>query len=196
MRTITYPDTKLKNINTTIGISGTRLCGKDFIAKIISDKLDLPTASLADPIKDQYSTLMDIPLESLYTQGENKEMHRLGLIALGALRRSQHIDWWCEDLHKKYTRSSVIIPDIRFKNEVEYFKKHSNKFVLFNVIADKSSLIERGWKPSFADTTSTEMGIKEFRGDIDYTINNSNSMIHSIKGLLNKVLNQFDLLNT
>ena len=195
MKCITYPNKQLKNINTTIGICGARLSGKDYVADIIKECLNVSKSSLADPIKEQYSELIDISLSDLYTQGETKELHRLGLITLGALRRDQHIDWWCEALHKKFIRSSIIIPDIRFKNEVKYFKKHSNKFILFNVIADKSSLINRGWTASFADKTSTETERLKFKKSITITIDNSDKYNASLKGRIIKLLQQYQLFN-
>lgn len=168
MKSITYPNQYLKDIELTIGLCGGRLSGKDFTANLIQEYVDIPKKSLADPIKEQYASLMDISIEELYEQGASKELHRVGLITLGAARREQHIDWWCEHLHQQMQSKVVIIPDIRFKNEVEYFDKNSSKFLLFEISASEDALRSRGWEKTFADTTTTETERLKFKNRIDY----------------------------
>tara|TARA_R100000152_G_C6733097_1_gene157542 strand:- start:176 stop:769 length:594 start_codon:yes stop_codon:yes gene_type:complete len=173
MNNITKPNNYLKDIELTIGFCGSRLSGKDFTADLISKYTSIPKMSLADPIKEQYSKLMDIPLSSLYEQGEHKEMHRLGLITLGALRRSDHIDWWCEALHEQVQGKKILIPDIRFTNEVEYFENNSSLFLLFEVSANEKTLKKRGWVQSFADSTSTETERLAFNNKINHHFDTS-----------------------
>ena len=193
MKTIAKPDSYLRDIELTIGFCGSRLSGKDWTADLISKYTNISKKSLADPIKKQYSSLMNIPLETLYTQGNEKELHRLGLITLGALRRSDHIDWWCEELHRETQGGSVLIPDIRFTNEVEYFKNNSSTFLLFEISADEDTLTKRGWVKSFADTTSTETERNKFKDKINHTFDTSNWEDKKGDDEVLKILNNFNI---
>tara|TARA_B100001250_G_C19799168_1_gene790141 strand:+ start:48 stop:656 length:609 start_codon:yes stop_codon:yes gene_type:complete len=193
MKTITTPNPNLRDIELTIGICGQRLSGKDYIADLISKEAGFKKRSLAHPIKQEYCKFMGVPIETLYTQGERKELHRLSLITLGAIRRAQHIDWWCEALHNKSQNEIVIISDMRFKNEVEYFQNNSSKFLLFEVTADDSSLKSRGWKESFADSTSTETERYEFQPSISETIQNNNKS--DTTNIVKELLLKYDLYN-
>tara|TARA_B100000131_G_C18120521_1_gene612718 strand:- start:203 stop:811 length:609 start_codon:yes stop_codon:yes gene_type:complete len=193
MKTLTTPNTELRDIELTIGICGQRLSGKDYIADLIHKHTDFKKRSLAHPIKQEYSRIMDIPIDTLYTQGDEKEIHRLSLITLGAIRREQHIDWWCEALHEKSQNGVVIIPDIRFSNEVEYFYKHSTTFLLFEISADNSSLKKRGWKKSFADSTSTETQRYDFKHRITETIENNNN--NDTTNIVENLLKKYNLYN-
>lgn len=191
MKTITKPNPELREINLTIGICGRRLSGKDYIADKLVTKTNFNKRSLAHPIKEEYSKLMDLPIDVLYTQGKEKELHRLSLITLGAIRREQHIDWWCEALHEKSQGGVVIIPDIRFCNEVEYFSQNSTKFLLFEIDADDSSLTERGWKESFADSTTTETERLKFQDLITEKIQNNNENDTTI--VVDNIINKYNL---
>lgn len=193
MKTITKPNTNLRDIDLTIGICGRRLSGKDFIADQLVEKTSFSKRSLAHPIKEEYATLMDISIDSLYQQGDYKELHRVGLITLGAIRRDQHIDWWCEALHEKSQNGVVIIPDVRFCNEVEYFSHNSTKFLLFEITADDSSLKKRGWKETFADSTTTETERMNFQDAITETITNNDGDDTSY--IVDNLINKYNLYN-
>ena len=195
MKSITYPNHQLRDIELTIGICGSRLSGKDFTANLIQQYIDIPKASLADPIKEQYAELMDISIEELYEQGPKKELHRVGLITLGAARRQQHVDWWCESLHKKMQNKIVIIPDIRFTNEVKYFDDNSTTFLLFEVSASEKALRSRGWKKSFADTTTTETERLKFKDRIDHTFDTTSWGSKGGGPDVLKVIKNFDINN-
>ena len=170
----------MKNINITVGICGGRLSGKDTLAELIQEQTLQGedwwgVQSLAGPIKEQYAELMQINKEVLANQGAAKEVHRMGLITLGAIRRSDNIDWWCEALHQAHEGENIIIPDIRYKNELEYYKKHSNFFFLVEIKASMESLVSRGWKKNAADETLSEMEYKEFSNEAVYAITNDGS---------------------
>ena len=163
------------------------------MADLLLEKLNnISKKSLADPIKEEYSSLMQTPLDILYKQGKEKEVHRLGLITLGAVRRDQHVDWWCEKLHEQMQNKTVIIPDIRFVNEVEYFANNSHKFILFEVSADEDTRVSRGWVESFADTTTTETEINKFKHKITKTLNNSDTDDNELLNI-NQLINDFEL---
>ena len=193
MKTITKSNMYLKDIELTIGFCGSRLSGKDFTADLISTYTDIPKKALADPIKEQYSKLMNVPIELLYEQGDQKELHRLGLISLGAVRRSDHIDWWCEELHEQVQGKKVLIPDIRFENEVEYFEKNSSLFLLFEISADEVALKKRGWSNSFADNNNTETERLKFKDKIDYRFDTSNWNNKKDKPDVKEALNKFNI---
>ena len=185
----------MKKLKTTIGICGPRLSGKDTVADIIFIQTSINKLSLADPIKEQYSDIMNIKKDTLYLQGSEKEKHRIGLITLGAIRRFDELDWWCSALHKlALTRDQkeVVIPDIRFENEVQYFKDNSTNFILIEVTADKASLISRGWRPNFADSTTTETERCKFIDKVNYFVDNS-STIDSLKDLTKTIISENSL---
>ncbi len=172
----------LKPLSLTFGICGERLAGKDTVGYQLEKQLTLIKIALADSIKQQYSKLLNLPLQDLYIQGETKEYHRLGLITLGMLRRSDHQDWWCREVHQliqnNRNNKGAIITDIRFKNEILYFKENSDRFFLIEVKAETKEKIKRGWRPSFADTTATEQERHHFSNLIDYTIINNKTKQH------------------
>jgi len=174
----------MKKMKNVIGICGPRLSGKDTVAALVSDEMKATSVSLADPIKTQYADMMKISTDVLYEQGAEKEKHRIGLITLGAIRRYDNIDWWCKALHEENKKDTIVIPDIRFKNEVAYFKENSENFILVEVSADDGSLIQRGWRPTFADTTTTETERLRFLDKVDYHLDNSfsiNALRESVK---------------
>ena len=112
----------LKPLSLTFGICGERLAGKDTVGYQLEKQLTLIKIALADSIKQQYSKLLSLPLQDLYVQGETKEYHRLGLITLGMLRRSDHQDWWCREVHQiiqNDRHKGAVITDIRFENEAD-----------------------------------------------------------------------------
>lgn len=189
----------LNPIPLTIGICGERLSGKDTIGFQLEEELNLIKFALADPIKEQYSQLVNLPIQDLYTQGSAKEYHRIGLITLGMLRRTDHQDWWCIAAHNRIQEmitqkqiEGAVITDIRFKNEVEYFKENSTNFILIEVKASEDSKIKRGWHPSFADKTATEKERNEFIHLVDYTLYN-NTTKQQLYRDINTVITKFNL---
>jgi len=182
----------MKLLNVVIGISGSRLSGKDTAALILQDLCGAKVTSLADPIKIQYADLMGISLDTLYTQGIEKEKHRMGLITLGAVRRSDNEDWWCEELHKTHQNLSLVIPDIRFRNEVDYFTKNSKLFVLLEINSSYSTKVRRGWIPSVADATTSETERQSFASSINFSIDNDETL-ELLQEKIRNVLYSLDL---
>jgi len=174
-----HPQTPKHKIPICIGIYGPRLAGKDTAAHHIENILDLTKISLADPIKDEYSKLLGLSLACLYKQGSTKEKHRIGLITLGMLRREEDINWWCKLLHSRvHYDKGIVIPDIRFKNEVEYFVKHSEIFILLKINASLETRKKHGWSRSIADSTATEIDHLQFEPNTSYTIHNNKGIIN------------------
>jgi len=184
----------IKALKTVIGVCGSRLSGKDTVASLIEKNTDIVTVSLADPIKVNYANMMNISLQALYTQGPLKEKHRIGLITLGAVRRSDNIDWWCKELHKAHQQQSVVIPDIRFRNELDYFRQNSENFILCSIECSDKNKKERGWLPSIADNTTSETERLAFKSNADFIIDNNNSLIELQKNV-KKVINTLDIVS-
>ena len=182
----------MKNMNIVIGLCGGRLSGKDTVAEFIQEIYhdDVWICSLADPIKEQYARIMNLDKSILYKQGKTKEQHRIGLITLGAVRRSDNINWWCEALHGTHENENVIIPDIRYANELDYYKKHSNLFILIEVSSLPEVLVSRGWKSSIADETTSESEHLGFVKQANYLIKN-NGTKENLKKKVKKIYNKF-----
>jgi len=181
----------MEKLRRVIGISGERLSGKDTVAKLLIDNLPhYKRAALADPLKETYAKLMEIDLKILHTQCEAKEEHRIGLITLGAVRRSDNIDWWCKELKKSISNDFIIIPDIRFLNEIEYFQNNSDIFILLDVVSSEKEKIKRGWKPSKADNDKSEIERLKFLDKVNFTIEN-NETLEELEEDIKQIANLF-----
>ena len=111
------------------------------------------------------------------------------------LRREDHIDWWCRLLHKrvKYDKG-LIIPDIRFQNEVDYFKKNSDLFILLQIDASLKTREIRGWSSNIADKTATELEHLQFEDSVTEIISNDSSVAQLYKNL-DTTISKLNLVN-
>ena len=152
-------------LKTVIAVCGPRLSGKDTVADILSKLLGYKKTPLAEALKEEYAELHDIPISVVYDQGPEKEQHRMGLITLGAVRRIQDIEWWCSAVKNKNENESIILSDLRYKNEIGYFVEHSDNFILIRIGAKVDTLRERGWKASPSDKDKSETSQELFKED-------------------------------
>jgi hypothetical protein len=127
---------------TIVGISGKRESGKSTLGKFL-EAYGYHRLSLASPLKEMCMRDFRLTREQVY--GKQKEVPtgfrrtdgswytpRDILIRVGSLYRSIDKDFWCRKLDEEIMNSmenKYVIDDIRFTNEIEYFKKLGGKFV-------------------------------------------------------------------
>lgn len=129
---------------TILGISGKRESGKSALAKALVP-YGFTRVSLANPIKEMCKRLYGLTDEQVY--GKEKETPTVYkrtdgsyftprdiLIREGSLKRSIDKDYWCKELENyvaqwKTDSTKIVMDDIRFLNEIDYFKKLGAKFV-------------------------------------------------------------------
>lgn len=170
----------LKNI---IGIVGTRLSGKDTVANAIQNIFpDFHKINIANKIKENYANLLNINPDILFKQGIEKEEHRMGLITLGLLRREENPDYWVEQVNNiavQLNYTNIVIPDIRYENEYNYFCSVAQEVYLIEVNVEDYIKRQRGWKENFAaDNTKSEIEFKKLKKFIDFKINNNTTKKH------------------
>ena len=151
-------------------IAGKRFVGKDYLATKLANfladlKYFVEIKSLADKVKEEYA-LSILKDHKLYPRLRNdrdfKEEHRKGIITLAQNEKDKYGDeiWICRLLESIHTNGIYIVPDCRFKSEVNYVL--SNKIsnivpLIIRIEANDDIRMQRGWKPdSFVDTDYSE----------------------------------------
>ena len=130
-------------------LSGKQYSGKDTAAKILLEKLkDFKRIGLGDAIKLEYSEQTGLTLDEIL---KNKHLYRHDLIALGNKRRSEDSDYWIKKVIAQ--SGNIIVPDVRVKRELEFFK---NAFKI-RVEADIEKRAQRGKLTSSDDPTETAL---------------------------------------
>lgn len=128
------------------GISGKRESGKSTLAKFL-EQHGFIRVSLANPLKEMVKELYGFSDEQVYgNQKETPTQYRRTdgsfftprdiLIREGCLKRSIDPLFWCkklvdrlEYLSKDSTAVNFVIDDIRFLNEIDFFKPMGAKFI-------------------------------------------------------------------
>jgi len=164
-----------------IGISGKRESGKSSLAKFMTE-YGYTRVSLANPLKEMCKALYNLNDEQVY--GKDKETptiyKRSGgefltprdiLIREGCLKRSIDPNFWCRLLAQSiendyFFDEKFVIDDIRFLNEITYFKKFGAKFVRLE--RSQSSI----GKAALDDLSETELdSYKDWDGILLETFN-------------------------
>ena len=134
-----------------IVISGKQYSGKDTAAKIILDILtNFKRIGLGDAIKIEYSEKTGIPFEEIE---KNKHLYRQDLINLGNSRRSEDKDYWIKKVIQ--LPGNIIVPDVRVKRELEFFKE-ANAFTV-RVEASRDVRSQRGKLVGETDITEVDL---------------------------------------
>lgn len=155
-----------------LGISGKRGVGKTTLAKFLVRDHGFLRVSLASPLKEMCKRdygltdeevdgpLKESPTKYKYDDAGQYYTSREILILEGNLKRRIDPDFFCKKaLHcmmQLGPSSKFVIDDIRFLNELEYFKKEGTKFVRL----ERSHAL-----PILADLSETELdNYKEWDG--------------------------------
>lgn len=125
-----------------LAISGKMRSGKDTFAAIFLDvahgrKIPWVRSGFADALKHEVATDLGISFEDLEA---NKDIHRPLLIAHGQRRRAEDDLYWVK--RALATPGHLIIPDMRFPNELAFLK--SEGAMLMRVEALISEREKRG----------------------------------------------------
>lgn len=147
-------------------LSGKQFCGKDTVAKILLEIFpDFRRIGLGDAIKLEYGEREGLSLEEIE---KHKPLYRQDLIDLGNFRRSQDSDYWIKKVIA--LEGNIIVPDVRMKRELEFFKE-AGAFKI-RVECDRDNRAKRGVLKSENDRTETELDDVK---DWDYVIENNSS---------------------
>jgi len=122
-----------------IGIAGYKGSGKDSIAEVLQTSFGFEKMSFAQPIKDLIHYTFGIdkailsgdggerifreqPLPDWFYLSPRDFMQKIGM----AFRNELHQDIWVKVLERdiKSSKRNIVIPDVRFKNELELVNKY------------------------------------------------------------------------
>ena len=168
-------------------LSGKQYSGKDTVAKILLENLtNFKRIGLGDAIKIEYSEKTSIPFEEIE---KNKHLYRQDLINLGNKRRSEDKDYWIKKVIS--LDGNIIVPDVRVKRELEFFKAE-NAYTI-RVEASREIRSKRG--QLIGETDVTEVDLDDVK-DWNYVIKNDSTyenlqaesikLANDIKSFLNK----------
>ena len=171
-------------------LSGKQYSGKDTVAKILLQNLtNFRRIGLGDAIKIEYAEKCGITFEEIE---KNKHLYRQDLINLGNKRRSEDKDYWIKKIIN--TEGNIIVPDVRVKRELEFFKLANA--ISIRVDATRETRSARGKLVGESDVTEIDL---DNVTDWDFRISNNSTyenlqadaieLAKEIKSLLvNKVL--------
>lgn len=132
-------------------LSGKQYSGKDTVAKILLENLtNFRRIGLGDAIKIEYSEKKGITFEEIE---KNKHLYRQDLIDLGNKRRSEDKDYWIKKVIKM--DGNIIVPDVRVKRELEFFKEANA--VSIRVDATRETRSARGKLVGETDVTEVDL---------------------------------------
>ena len=145
-----------------IGIAGKKRSGKDTVASMITElagKIDIPAQkiAMADALKEELANIISVYTNKKYSEAlqemntdETKERYRLLLQGWGTeIRRKDDPDYWVkatkdtieeqqdDDEYSSIEKSIILIPDIRFMNEIEMVKSFEDLNNLFSTSFEK-----------------------------------------------------------
>lgn len=129
-------------------LAGQQYVGKTTIAKAITKKLVklgidrsvIGQTSLADPIKRAYAKYKGIPLTSV---SKHKAAYRGDLQRLGDLFRSFDPDFLLKTAYFASEAPIRIVDDVRYQNEINFFKENSAVVITIEVVADPETRMVR-----------------------------------------------------
>ena len=162
-------------------LSGKQYSGKDTVAKILLENLtNFKRIGLGDAIKIEYSEKTGITFEEIE---KNKHLYRQDLIDLGNKRRSEDKDYWIKKVIS--LAGNIIVPDVRVKRELEFFKEANA--ITIRVEASRETRSKRGQLVGENDVTEVDLDLIT---NWDYIIENNstyeNLQVESIE-LANKI---------
>jgi hypothetical protein len=162
-----------------ICISGPRGSGKSLLASYLEHYHAFTRFSLADELKREVMRDWKLPASMLW--GKDKEIstgykRRQGqpltardiMIRHGEYRRSIDELYWCK-LFDPRIGDNIVIDDLRFKNEMEFFKQHRAIFVR---IERKPELnVFKAALDDLSETELNEIGNWDFKLNAEENIN-------------------------
>lgn len=133
-----------------LGISGRRQAGKDTLAGMLMKQSAalFPTyrverIGLADPIKEMMVLRFKCDRGKCFGSEDDKQTpmpfnpsltYRDAMKKIGLMARELDPEHWCKELceeaqryHRYHQNLMILVPDVRFRNEVEYLKLNGGK---------------------------------------------------------------------
>ena len=166
-------------------ITGKAGSGKSTLAAIFEEH-GFKNVALADKLKEFTYKCLQVfgikidSLKDLYEQS-TKTQYRTYLQKLGTecFRETFGDDFWCDVLMNDIRDApNVVISDIRYENEIEYFKQRF-ECVVVKIVRNNSILTDS------QQHHSSEIGIRDELCDV---ILNNNSSIESLRTFVSKFL--------
>ena len=171
-----------------IGLIGNLGSGKDYI----TDNFIVPyfgykrthIISVADSLKVNLIVDYHIKFDYLYKKKTQGSRHLLQHYGTDVMRKKhgndiwlRHLDAWV-NVYENRGKDIIIIPDIRFQNEVDYVKR-KNGIIIKVDAADRTldKILDEKLKEEIEH--SSEKNIKNFK--YDYIINNSKTNENNVK---------------
>jgi len=173
-----------------VGISGKLRSGKDTVAEILLDAFGETACkrmALADVLKEECSEIYGLDLERVYNDYDYKEEIRHILIKHGADRRAEDIDYWVKKVLETMTNPVTLVPDVRYRNEVDTLATGADKALLIRINTTDEARVRHGWNRSKADTDPSECQLDGYT-EWDLVVNN-NGTIDDLKHSLAPVVN-------
>ena len=126
-----------------IGFGSRARVGKDHACRVIQSRYpDTFRIAFADQLKANLRSLLTpLGLDPFTTDPKIKEMIRPTLVAVGMLAREVNPDFWVRQVFRTIERRMeqpdpprlFVLPDARFKNEIQAIKAHGGYYVEIEV---------------------------------------------------------------
>jgi len=159
-----------------VGISGKKRSGKDHMADRLVEEHGYEKFSLADPIKEAAKEIFGFTEEQVNGDRKEEEDEYWGLsprqvlqeMGTDMFREQYGGDIWLDSLHRTLSLElpeKVVIPDIRFPNEVEVVQSWGGHVVRINA----------EWRLASQDNHASETALDDYTG-FDSVIDNNDSL--------------------
>lgn len=180
-----------KNLTTILNISGKAQHGKDTLAEILADLLRaggyrVQVIKFADSLKE----------EAVGEHGWNGEKDKAGrdlLQTLGTYKRENvDIDYWVKKAEEKFKGDLdfILIPDTRYKNEIDYFRgKPGYRVITIRIERwENGELFDNGLTPE-QKAHSSEVSLDNYTFDYWLQVNSGhhnliNTAIYLVRSLV------------
>lgn len=190
------------SIKHVIGITGPKRAGKDTSALYLKSMFDYEPLAFADPMKDILCLTFGISRETLddfknnpstskilgdkysseYTYEFTTDMRQvLQRFGTEAMKKHFGTDVWAQKLVQDalmWDMENVVVSDLRFLNEYEYLKEHSDTLTIIRIHKDSKEE---------EDSHSSEQEYKQIQAD--YEISN-NGTLQELYNKLNKIMTE------
>lgn len=178
-------------MQSLILICGNAGVGKTTAAKIITEKYNkYKEFALGDKVKELTFKLLkifNVPITSINDlyDTEKKKQYRYYLqnIATEAIRETLGRDVWCNVLYNIIKEEEyVIVSDVRFMNEIEYFMNNFDKVYIIKIVKDDIKIMQH--------SSETEIAKLPYNVLID-----NNGTIEQLETKIINIINEIEYYN-